>query len=138
MKLFLDANVVLDLILKRQPFFENIAQIITVSENKNLKLCISSVTFVNVNYIACKFVDKKNVLESLKKLRIVFDVLSVSEIEIDKALYSKFSDFEDAVQHYCALKYNCNYIITRDLKDFKNSEIPVMTPTEFLISLQKS
>ncbi|MDI5896612.1 type II toxin-antitoxin system VapC family toxin [Flavobacterium yafengii] len=135
MKLFLDANVVLDLILKRQPFFDNIAKIITVAENKNYKLYISSVTFVNVNYIACKFADKKNVLESLKMLRIVFDVLSVSETEIDKALYSKFNDFEDAVQHYCALKYNCNYIITRDLKDFKNSEIPVMTPTEFLVSI---
>ena len=138
MKLFLDANAVLDLILKRQSFFDNIAKIITIAENKNYTLYISSVTFVNINYIACKFADKKNVLESLKKLRIVFDVLSVSETEIDKALYSKFNDFEDAVQHYCALKYNCNYIITRDLKDFKNSEIPVMTPTEFLISLQKS
>jgi predicted nucleic acid-binding protein len=138
MKLFVDANVILDLILKRQPFFENIAKIITVAEKKSYKLCISSVTFVHVNYIACKYTDKKNVLESLKMLRIVFDVLSVSETEIDKALYSKFNDFEDALQHYCATMYNCNYIITRDLKDFKNSEIPVMTPTEFLISIQKS
>ncbi len=136
MKLFLDANVVLDLILKRQPFFETIAEIITIAENKNYKLCISSVTFVTINYVACKFTDKKNVLESLKKLRIVVAVLSVSETEIDKALYSKFNDFEDAVQHYCALKHNCNYIITRDLKDFKNSEIPVMTPTEFLVSIK--
>ena len=136
MKLFLDANVVLDLILKRQPFFEAIAEIITIAENKNYKLCVSSVTFVNINYVACKFTDKKNVLESLKILRIVIDVLSISETEIDKALYSKFNDFEDAVQHFCALKYNCNYIITRDLKDFKNSEIPVMTPTEFLVSIK--
>lgn len=138
MKLFLDANVILDLILKRQPFFDTIAKIITVAENKNYQLCLSSVTFVNVNYIACKFTDKKNVLESLKMLRIVFDVLSVSETEIDKALHSKFNDFQDAVQHYCATLYNCDYIITRDLKDFKNSEIPVMSPTEFLASIQKS
>ena len=138
MKLFIDANVVLDLILKRQPFFDNIAEIVTIAENKNFKLCLSSVTFVNINYIACKFSDKKNVLESLKKLRILFDVLSVSQIEIEKALYSKFNDFEDAVQHYCAIKYNCDYIITRNLKDFKNSEIQVMSPTEFLASLQKS
>ena len=138
MKLFLDANVVLDLILKRQPFFDNIAKIITDAENKSYKIYVSSVTFVNVNYIACKYTDKKNVLESLKMLRILFDVLSVSEIEIDKALFSNFNDFEDAVQHYCAVKNNCDYIITRDLKDFKNSEIPVMTPAEFLFSLKKS
>lgn len=136
MKLFIDANVVLDLILKRQPFFDNIAEILTVAENKNYTLCLSSVTFVNVNYIASKFTDKKNVLESLKKLRILFDVLSVSETEIDKALYSNFNDFEDAVQHYCALKNNCDYIITRDSKDFKNSEIPALTPTEFLASIK--
>lgn len=136
MKLFIDANVVLNLILKRQPFFDNIAEILTVAENKNYTLCLSSVTFVNVNYIASKFTDKKNVLESLKKLRILFDVLSVSETEIDKALYSNFNDFEDAVQHYCALKNNCDYIITRDSKDFKNSEIPALTPTEFLASIK--
>lgn len=136
MKLFIDANVVLDLILKRQPFFDNIAEILTVAENKNYTLCLSSVTFVNVNYIASKFTDKKNVLESLKKLRILFDVLSVSETEIDKTLYSNFNDFEDAVQHYCALKNNCDYIITRDSKDFKNSEIPALTPTEFLASIK--
>jgi predicted nucleic acid-binding protein len=71
-------------------------------------------------------------------LRILFDVLSVSEVEIDKALFSNFNDFEDAVQHNCALKNNCDYIITRDLKDFKNSEISTFTPTEFLASLRKS
>ena len=136
MKLFLDANVVLDLILKREPFFDNIAEIVTIAENKNFTLCLSSVTFVNVNYIACKFTDKKYVLESLKKVRVLFDVLSVSETEIDKALYSNFNDFEDAVQHYCALKNNCDYIITRDSKDFKNSEIPALTPTEFLAAIK--
>ncbi|WP_309608022.1 PIN domain-containing protein [Flavobacterium sp.] len=134
MKLFLDANVVLDLILIRQPFYDDIAKIITFVESKNYKLCVSSVTFVNVNYIACKFTDKNSVIEILKRLRIIFDVLSVSETEIDKALHSKFNDFEDAVQHYSAVKYKCNYIITRDLKDFKNSEIPIMSPKEFLQS----
>ena len=136
MKLFFDANVVLDLILKRQPFFDYIAEIVTIAENKKFTLCLSSVSFVNVNYIACKFTDKKNVLESLKKLRILFDVLPVSEVEIDKALFSNFNDFEDAVQHYCALKYNCDYIIRRESKDFKNSEIPTLTPTEFLASIK--
>ena len=138
MKIFLDANVILDLILTREPFYDDIAKIVTFAENKNYKLCISSVTFVNVNYIACKFVDKNNVIEILKRLRIILDVLNVSEIEIDKALHSNFNDFEDAVQHYCALKYKCTYIITRDLKDFKNSEIPVMSPKEFLISFVKN
>ena len=59
MKLFLDAKVVLDLILKRDPFFDNITEIVTIAENKKFTLCLSSVTFVNVNYVACKFTDKK-------------------------------------------------------------------------------
>lgn len=69
-------------------------------------------------------------------MRIHFDVLTISEVEIDKALFSNFNDFEDAMLHYCALKFNCDYIITRDSKDFKNSEIPTLTPTEFLASIK--
>jgi predicted nucleic acid-binding protein len=121
MKLFLDANVVLDLILKRQPFFVPIAEIVTIAESKNFTLCLSSVTFVNVNYIACKFTDKKNVSESLKKLRILFDVLTISETEIDKALYSNFNDFEDAVLKIQLRLYH--YKRFKRLQKFRNSSI---------------
>lgn len=135
MNLFLDTNVLIDLIDKREPFFNDIAVIATMAENKELKLAASSLSFVNIVYVVSKSVEEKTVLEALKKLRIICDVSTIDEIVIDKSLISKFDDFEDAVQYFSALHLKCEFIITRNKKDFKNSEIPVLTPSEFLASI---
>lgn len=135
MKLFLDTNVILDLIIKRKPFFEDIAKIVSLYEDGKCKLVTSSVSFVNCNYILGKNIKKEKVLENLKILRLFCSILEVSQSEIDISLNSNFNDFEDAVQYHTALKNNCDFIITRDLKDFKNSEIPALSPTEFLASI---
>ncbi len=132
MKLFLDTNVILDLIINRKPFFEDIAKIVTLYEERKCVLATSSVSFVNCNYILGQNIKKEKVLDNLKILRSFCSILEVSQSEIDISLNSNFNCFEDAVQHYCALKNNYDYIITRDSKDFKNSEIPALSPTEFL------
>jgi predicted nucleic acid-binding protein len=132
MKLFLDTNVMIDLIIKRIPFFD-IAQIAFLAEKQKVKLASSSLSFVNTFYVASKTNDTKLVLETLKKVRFICEVSIIDEINIDKSLVSDFDDFEDAIQHYSALSHNCDYIITRDKKGFKNAEIPTLTPSEFLI-----
>lgn len=132
MRLFLDTNVILDLILNRQPFFDDIAKIVTLSEKGKHKLVTTSVSFVNCNYILGRSIKKEKVTENLKIARLIFDIIDVSQTDIDKSLNSDFEDFEDGVQYYSALRNNCNYIITRDNKDFKHSEIPVLAPSEFL------
>lgn len=137
MKLYLDTNVILDLILNRAPFFDDIARIITLYEIGECELFTSSVSIVNCNYILGKNIDRKQVIDNLKVLRSFCSVLTVSELEIDKSLNSNFKDFEDAVQYFTCIKNDCNFIITRDLKDFKNSEIPAITPAEFLASIKK-
>ena len=137
MKLYLDTNVILDLILNRAPFFDDIARIITLYEMGECELFTSSVSIVNCNYILGKNIDRKEVIDNLKILRSFCSILTVSELEIDKSLNSNFKDFEDAVQYFTCIKNDCNFIITRDLKDFKNSEIPAITPTEFLASIKK-
>jgi predicted nucleic acid-binding protein len=137
-KLFIDTNVLIDLIDKRVPFYNDIAIISTMAEEQQLKLVASSISFVNTFYVLSKNLDATVVINSLKKYRLICEVSNIDEIIIDKSLISNFNDFEDAVQHYSALHHKCNLLITRNKKDFKNSEIPVMTPTEFLISLQKS
>jgi hypothetical protein len=71
------------------------------------------------------------------KYRLICEVSNIDKIIIDKSLISNFNDFEDAVQHYSALYDKCDILITRNKKDFKNSEIPVMTPSEFLVSINK-
>ena len=72
------------------------------------------------------------------RYRLICEVSNIDEIIIDKSLISNFNDFEDAVQHYSALHHKCDILITRNKKNFKNLEIPVVTSTEFLASLQKS
>ena len=136
MKLFFDTNVILDIILKTELYFNDAAKILSYSKQNNIMLYVSTLSIVNANYISCKFADKYKVLESLKMLRLAFKVLKVSEKEIDYALYSNFNDFEDAVQYFTALSKNCDYIITRDIKDFKNSKIPTLTPSQFLAIIQ--
>lgn len=135
MNLFLDTNVLIDLIDKREPFYNDIAIIASMAESQKLKLAISALSIVNTVYVISRNIEEKLVLEALKKFRIICDVSNIDEIVIDKSLISNFNDFEDAVQYFSALHHKSDLIITRNKKDFKNSEIPVMTPSEFLISL---
>ena len=135
MNLFLDTNVLIDLIDKREPFYNDIAVIASMAENKDFKLAASSLSFVNTVYVVSRNVEDKLVLEALKKLRIICEVSNIDEIVIDKSLISNFNDFEDAVQYFSALHHKSEIILTRNKKDFKNSEIPTMTPSEFLASL---
>jgi len=135
MNLFLDTNVLIDLIDKRETFYNDIAVIASMAENKDFKLAASSLSFVNTVYVVSRSIEEKLVLEALKKFRIICDVSNVDEIVIDKSLISNFNDFEDAVQYFSALHHKSDIILTRNKKDFKNSEIPTMTPSEFLASL---
>ena len=135
-KLFIDTNVLIDLIDIRTPFYTDIAIISTLADEQRLKLVASSISFVNAFYILSKKLDKELVINALKKYRLICEVSNIDEIIIDKSLISNFSDFDDAVQHCSALHHKCDIIITRNKKDFKNSEIAVMTPTEFLVSLK--
>ena len=134
MRVFLDTNVMIDLIIKRQPFFTEVAEIVTFAEKNKIELFTSSLSFVNTFYVASKVNSKELVLETLKKFRIICDVTIIDELNIDKSLISDFEDFEDAVQYNSALYHNCNYILTRDKKGFEKSKIVVMTPSEFLAS----
>ena len=137
-KLFINTNVLIDLIDKRIPFYNDVEVISALAEKKQLTLAASSISFVNSFYVLSKKLDNKLVINSLMRYRLICEVSNIDEIIIDKSLISNFNDFEDAVQHYSALHHKCDIFITRNKKNFKNFEIPVVTSTEFLASLQKS
>jgi len=119
-KIFLDTNVVLDFILKREGFAEDAAIIFDMGER---------------NYVVSKIESKKKSRRIIIKLLSLVEVLSVSESTIKKAAMSEFKDFEDAIQNFCAEEEGLNHIITRDLKDYKKSKLSVLSPKEFLTSL---
>src|SRR3972149_3367628 len=134
-RLFLDTNVLLDLLGEREPFYDSIAKIATLADKGRVKLIVSTLSYSTVFYLLSKFESSEIVKEKLRKFKIISETSDLTDEIIEKGLSSNFSDFEDALQYHCALKADCNILITRNEKDFKGSDMPVMTTEEYLKSL---
>jgi len=135
-RLFLDTNVVLDLLGEREHFYESAARIATLSEKGKIHLIVSALTYSTVYCILSKFENKEKVKEKIRKFKIIAETSDLTDKIVEKGLSSKFSDFEDSLQYYCAIEKECNTLITRNGKDFKESSIPVLSPNEYLSSLK--
>ncbi|WP_162499839.1 type II toxin-antitoxin system VapC family toxin [Mucilaginibacter terrigena] len=133
-KLFLDSDILLDLSLKRSVFFLPALNIIHLLEKGYFNAVTSSVAFVNIHYFLNKY-DRLNKFSLLNEIRSVISIINVDEEIIDMALKSNSPDFEDAVQYYAAISGGCDAIITRNIKDYKQSTIPVLTAEQFLRTL---
>jgi predicted nucleic acid-binding protein len=135
-KLLIDTNIVLDLLARREPFYEDAAKLFSLADKNQLILSISSLTMANTYYLLQKVISGTVAKEILRKFKILTTVLALDDKILDLALNdSGFGDFEDAVQYYTALENGQDIIITRNLKDFKTSKIPVLTASEFLTTL---
>ena len=130
--LLIDTNIILDLLAKREPFYTFAAALFSLADKKKIKLYTSSFSIINTNYILSKSLSEKEAKEILRKFRILVKILPCDEKIIDLGLNSHFTDYEDAVQYFTATENKIDCIITRNLKDFKNSKIPVFTAEEFL------
>lgn len=133
-KVFLDTNVVLDFILNREDFAEEAAIIFDLGERKKLSLALSSLSVNNIDYVISKIESKEKARIIIIKLLSLIETLSVDKTTIQKAAMSDFKDFEDAIQNYCAEENGFKSIVTRNLKDYKNSNLSILTPKEFLVS----
>ena len=135
-KLFFDTNVMMDLLGERTPHYDTAAKIATLADKGKVKIVVSAFSYPTVYYLLTKFESSEKVKEKLRKFRIISEVSDLDEIVIEKGLKSNFSDFEDALQYHCALKADCDLLITQNAKDFKGSAIPVMSGEEFLKSIR--
>lgn len=131
MKVFVDNDVILDVLLERENF-EYSRELLTLVELKQVEAYTSPVIFTNSFYIISNVRNKKRAWSALKKIRLLFSVSRVTEKIIDLALASDFSDFEDAVQYYTALEQKVSYLITRNKKDYISTQIPIVTPQEYI------
>ena len=137
-KLFVDTNVIIDLISRRDPFFGEAAILFSLADKNLIQLSVSSLTIANTNYILCRQLNSNRVKTILRKLRIIVDVLSVDDKIVELALNDEdFSDFEDGLQYFTALENSQDIIVTRNLKDFNNSKLPAMTARQFIESMSK-
>lgn len=134
-KLFIDTNIVLDLLAKREPFYESSAKLFSLADRNEIQLSVSSLSFANTNYVLSKLKSANEAKEILRKFKLLVQIVSLSEKIVDLALNdSAFKDFEDGLQYYSAIESNQDIIITRNQKDFKSSLLSIMSAEEFLSS----
>ncbi len=132
-RLLIDTNIVIDLLSKREKFYDEAADLFSRADKKELVLTISSLTFANTNYILTKLKSAKEAREILRKFKVLVELLNLDDKVTELALSDEsFPDFEDGLQYYSAIENQIDVIITRNKKDFKNSKIPVLSTKEFL------
>ena len=129
---FVDTNIVIDLLQKRDEFYKEAQELFTLADRKKVKLYISALTFANTYYILSRFYSSDEAKKILSKFKVLVEVLPTTDKIIELALASDFKDFEDAIQFYTALESSFEAIITRNKKDFKNNLIPVFIAKEYL------
>lgn len=133
-----DINFILDIFLKREPFYSPAAYVFKMIEERKIKGYLCSLSFPTLYYILSKELKRERAIRILEKVRIVFHVASVDERVIDLSLASKFRDFEDAVQYYSAVQAKAECLITRNKVDYRADILSVLTPEEFLAGLDKA
>jgi predicted nucleic acid-binding protein len=129
---FVDTNIVIDLLAKREPFYKDAQDLFTLSDRKEIQLHISSLTFANAYYSIIKHHKDVDARKYLAKFKVLVNILSLDDKAIELALASEFTDFEDGLQYFVAMDNDADIIITRNKKDFKSAKIPVMTAGEYL------
>lgn len=128
-QIFIDTNVIIDFLADREPFSSDAAILFQLAKDKKIRIHISAISFNNTFYILRKVVPTKRALGLLSEIEEFVGIQETNRLIIKKALKSNFNDFEDAIQYFSAVEIgNIDLITTRDLKDFKKSEIPVLSP----------
>ena len=137
-KLFIDTDIILDILAKRDPFYDSAAQLFTLIDEKKVEAFTTPVVFSNLFYILSKLKSREFAHSSLRKLRLLLSIIEVDEKVIDLALNSEFKDFEDAIQYYSAKFNDLEFIITRNVKDYVSKDLTVLTAEEFIERFEAS
>lgn len=130
MRVFVDTDIILDLLLAREPFFSAATRLFLLLQDGEIEGYVSPLSFSNLFYVLRKATSGTEAITALRKLKLLTRVLSVDEQTIDLALASSFADFEDAIQYYAALPNEIDAIITRNKSDYKTAKIPVLNAEE--------
>ena len=132
-KLFIDTNIVIDLLAQREPFYAESATLFTMADKKLLKLGVSSLTIANTHYILQQKMPANKAKSVLRKLKLIVDIYPLDDKIVSLALNDDlFTDFEDSLQYFTAMEYKQDVIITRNIKDYKKSQLPIHTAKEYL------
>jgi len=129
----IDTDVILDFFFDREPFSEFATDILNLCEENKLKGFTTPVIICNTYYLLRKAAKHEIVIEKIKQLLTILDVLQIDKEVVLDSLNSEFKDFEDALQNYSALKNGkISIVLTRNIKDYKKSELAILTPETYL------
>ena len=131
-KIFVDTDIILDLLGNREPFYIHSANLFSAADRKEISIYVSALSFANLNYILSRQYSAVQARKKLMIFKTLVTVLSITDKVIELALTSDFKDFEDAIQYYSAIENNIKVLLTRNLKDYKSALIPVLTAEQFL------
>lgn len=135
MKLLIDANILLDVLQERDPHYHDSALIWKLCETEQIKGYVSTLTFANMVYVMRKELTPERIEETLRALNLIFEFTDLTTADIVRAAEIKWDDFEDAIQSAMAERIHTEYIITRNIRDFKKSKVMALTPKEFISRL---
>lgn len=131
-KVFADTDIILDLLAQREPFYRPAAALFTLADKEEIALQVSSLSFANLNYLLSRQYSATKARKLLLKFKTLVTVLAVNDKVVELALASDFTDFEDALQYHTALENDVRIILTRNHRDYKSADVPVMSAEQFL------
>jgi len=133
---FVDTDIVLDLLARREPFYEAAAHLFSLAETDRISLSVSSLTFANLFYILRKQVSAKHAHEVLRNFKQLVTVLPVDDAIIEQALKAGFTDFEDAIQYFSALSAGCSALLTRNGRHYRKVAINISTAEAYCARIE--
>lgn len=136
MKLFLDTNVILDVLARREPWFPDSAEVLSLLEEDEIDGVAAAHSITTLYYLATKHLGRRRATARLLDLLKLVSVAPVDQEAILKGLALGWSDFEDALQMVCADAAGADYLVTRNTRDFESDSVPVVTPAELLVILR--
>ncbi len=136
MRVLLDTDVVLDLVLDREPFADAAAELLALHEQERIEIFVSGITLINVFYVTRKIKGIGSARQAVEELLTTVKICPLYQAVLESAYKLPLTDYEDAVQHASATASQLDAIVTRNLKDYKNATLPVFSPTDFLIQLK--
>lgn len=134
--IFLDSDVLLDVLANRKAYVNDAKSILQLGIENKIGIYTSAICFSNTYYLLSKKLGLSAAKKHMAKVKHLLTIIPTSDQAISNSLTSDFPDLEDAIQYFTALEYNIDAIVTRNIKDFKNSDLPVFAPSDFLASLQ--
>lgn len=132
MNVFIDTNVLIDVLAKREPFYADSVRVWTLAEQGRIKGLISAISFNNIYYVIRRLRTRQTANRTMVLLRDTFTPISLDKQILDQAIDSGLDDLEDAIQYFSAVRAEADCIVSRDNSAFPQSDLPVLTPAELL------